>query len=100
MTQLERAVESTWALVITRFGVPVLLVVLGGLGAFAWGDIRSTLNAVRLIQFQQIKDGKDIERHSTDIQELRMDLREIEQRLRAKGISDVQPIYEGRANDF
>lgn len=93
MTQLERAVESTWALVLTRFGVPLLLVCLGGLGAFAWGDIRSTLDTVRVIQFQQIKDGKDIERHTTDIQELRMDMRDIEQRLRAKGINDVRTGY-------
>jgi hypothetical protein len=88
MTQLDRALESTWALVLTRFGVPFMLTVIVALGSLAWSDIREGLELSRSVYVQQGKDGKDIAAHTDAIRDLRGDIRDLEQRLRAKGISD------------
>jgi hypothetical protein len=70
MTQLDRAVDSTLALVLARFVTPALLALCAALGSLVWADVKHTLETVQLIQFQQIKDGKDIERHGDELRRL------------------------------
>lgn len=41
-TRIERAVESNTAKLITRFGVPVLIAILGGIGGRMLNDIRDS----------------------------------------------------------
>ncbi len=87
---LNQLVESTWSRIVTRWLFPV---VLSGLGMLVWRDVSHTLETVQLIQFQQIKDGKDIDNHTDAIRELRGDMRSIEERLRANGISDMHSVF-------
>lgn len=70
--------------------VPYLLGIIIALGGFVWSDVRAGLDEIRLIRFQQIKDGKDIDRHAEQI-------RDMEARLRAKGISDQRNAYQIRS---
>ena len=69
--------------------VPYLLGVIIALGGLVWSDVKSTLQAVQLIQFQQIKDGKDLERHARDIDNLEARVGRMERRPERDPISEV-----------
>lgn len=81
MVRLDAWLESTFSRIVTRWLFPV---VLGLLGSFMWEDVRDTLIRVQLIQFQQIKDGKDIERHADDIKKLKDDVDTLKMEQRGK----------------
>ena len=74
--------------------VPYLLAALGVMASLIWSDVKETLGEVRLIKFQQIKDGKDLERHDDEIRSLKADVREL-QMPRARKMGLMQAIYGG-----
>lgn len=53
---------------------------------------KNTLESVQLMQFDQIKVNKDNERQDDDISDLKLNMKEIDVRLRARGINDVRGI--------
>ncbi|KAF1697985.1 hypothetical protein CSC62_07515 [Pseudoxanthomonas jiangsuensis] len=53
---LDKATESTWAKVITRFVVPILLALLGTLCGLLLQDIRSGLADLSKAQQEQARD--------------------------------------------
>jgi hypothetical protein len=73
---------------LDKFSLHILVVLSMGLGGVVWDDIRDTLKTVQLIQFQQIRDGKDIERQSREIDRLRMDVDGLKDIRRGKKASD------------
>lgn len=65
---LEKATESTLAKAITRFGVPVLLSLLGFAGAYMLQDIRTSQTRQAELQIVQ---SREIQQVSSDLQVLK-----------------------------
>lgn len=66
--------SETARTLIDRYAIHVLVMACMALGTFVWADVRETRDTTKLIQFQQIKDGKDIDQHGRDIEKLKADV--------------------------
>lgn len=71
MTNLiKAAAESDTVIALNRLMMPVMFAVMAWLGTQVRGDVKSTLQTVRAIEIQQVRDGKDIETHERRISAL------------------------------
>lgn len=71
MTNLiKAAAESETIIALNRLMMPVMFAVMAWLGTQVWGDVKMTLQTVRAIEIQQVRDGKDIENNERRISAL------------------------------